>query len=320
MSAREVARKICKKILQLCLDFFRKFLHFPAVASITIRHTENLKSNVSIRSILLDSKMTLSNCLILDPVCEGQDIGTVPSYLRPLIAHDAAIILTKLVVREGTFVWRDFQETMKKILKDKGRHFTLSQLIVKIITAESVHEFQPESIENSDDSLSKYRRKSEDRILFHDIVETLSYTDISKEKNRSSGTWTIPELRNMRIRKTAFLADYKNNPTSRFSCNEDNQCEKKIPKSATNLSGISVFSCGEKDCPCGNIVYAMIFNDQGESPKIFFNFIREKFKIPPLVIMYDNVCHLKSYCMARDPLFFRFCMFLFDRLHECNHK
>lgn len=40
----------------------------------------------------------------------------------------------------------------------------------------------------------------------------------------------------------------------------------------------------------------------------------------PSVIIYDNACNLHSYCMNRDPIFFKKTRFLVDRLHWRNHR
>ena len=39
----------------------------------------------------------------------------------------------------------------------------------------------------------------------------------------------------------------------------------------------------------------------------------------PRVIVYDNACNLHTYCLNRDPVFFKHSRFLIDRLHWRDH-
>ena len=41
--------------------------------------------------------------------------------------------------------------------------------------------------------------------------------------------------------------------------------------------------------------------------------------VAPDCIIYDNSCNLQSYCLNRDPGFFKNTMFLVDRFHWKNH-
>ena len=42
--------------------------------------------------------------------------------------------------------------------------------------------------------------------------------------------------------------------------------------------------------------------------------------LAPRVIIYGNACNLHSYCLNRDPDYFRETVFLVDRFHWKNHK
>jgi hypothetical protein len=44
------------------------------------------------------------------------------------------------------------------------------------------------------------------------------------------------------------------------------------------------------------------------------------FILAPKIIVYDNACNLHSYCLNRDPLFFKETKFLVDRFHWKNHR
>ena len=39
----------------------------------------------------------------------------------------------------------------------------------------------------------------------------------------------------------------------------------------------------------------------------------------PSVIIYDNACNLHSYCLNREPVFFKQSLMLVDRFHWPNH-
>lgn len=56
-----------------------------------------------------------------------------------------------------------------------------------------------------------------------------------------------------------------------------------------------------------------------ESPNVPFTIFKTRFSSAPRIIVYDNSCSLHSYCLNRDPLFFKDTMFLVDRLHWNNH-
>lgn len=41
--------------------------------------------------------------------------------------------------------------------------------------------------------------------------------------------------------------------------------------------------------------------------------------VAPKIIVFDNCCNLHSYCLNRDPNFFRNTLFVVDRFHWFNH-
>ena len=49
----------------------------------------------------------------------------------------------------------------------------------------------------------------------------------------------------------------------------------------------------------------------------FFKFFAHV--IAPAMVIYDNACNLLSYCLNREPDFFRTTWFLVDRFHWHNH-
>ena len=57
-----------------------------------------------------------------------------------------------------------------------------------------------------------------------------------------------------------------------------------------------------------------------ESPNHAFTFLRTRFRTAPSTIIYDRACQLHTYCLNRDPAFFKNTTFFVDRFHWPNHK
>ena len=73
-------------------------------------------------------------------------------------------------------------------------------------------------------------------------------------------------------------------------------------------------------CTCKyHCIYAIFLMDKGESCRMPYDAITNRFKIAPLFIFYDNACHLKAYCITRNPIFFFGTTFLIDDFHGKNH-
>jgi hypothetical protein len=277
--------------LKKCLDFFKKFLHFEKISNAFTKQEICKDERVSIRNVLEESNRTLLNCIAFDSktvIENGDGLGILPSFLCPLLAHEAAIIGGMFVCNTDKWILRRRNEQMSHLIKEIPlRAFSLYDLIMKIINEESAYEF-PESNSISDNLLFEYRKISMDRQLFIEILQSLDTTPVTREKDTRSGTWTIAELRQIRQRKTIFLADAKSTYTSvyakQFECTDDSQCKKKVPQNPRNTSGIFIISCGDALCPCGNIVLAYYFMDHGESHVFFFNFIRERLPKKPKFI------------------------------------
>ena len=56
-----------------------------------------------------------------------------------------------------------------------------------------------------------------------------------------------------------------------------------------------------------------------ESVEHVYNILLTRFKILPLVIIYDNGCNLWEYIFNRSPEYFCKSMVLCDAFHWCNH-
>ena len=57
-----------------------------------------------------------------------------------------------------------------------------------------------------------------------------------------------------------------------------------------------------------------------ESPRIAFELLMTYFTTMPKIIIYDNACHLMTYCLKREPARFKNTKFLIDRFHSSGHK
>jgi len=73
-------------------------------------------------------------------------------------------------------------------------------------------------------------------------------------------------------------------------------------------------------CGCSaRKLLATCMMDAGESVQYVFMMVRDRFKIPPSLIIYDNACHLAIYCLSKELYYFWSVKFLVDRFHSSNH-
>ena len=71
-------------------------------------------------------------------------------------------------------------------------------------------------------------------------------------------------------------------------------------------------------CPHG-ICYGFEVMQSCESPMHPFSIFRQRFRVAPHVIIYDNACKLHQYCLNREPQFFSNTLFAVDRFHWRGH-
>ena len=93
----------------------------------------------------------------------------------------------------------------------------------------------------------------------------------------------------------------------------DDCCNKEERWHNTLLPGIFVVMCVHGVC------YGVTVMRRHESPRTLFDFIFNRFAIPPVMIIYDNACHFQKYAMAREPGYFSQCSARIDRLHQPGH-
>ena len=92
------------------------------------------------------------------------------------------------------------------------------------------------------------------------------------------------------------------------------QRNKRISGANPTLSpGIFTLHCQHGVC------YGFSVVSNCESPKHHFEIFRQRFRIAPKVIIYDNACKLHQYCLLREPAFFKDTLFLVDRFHWKGH-
>ncbi|CAG2234981.1 unnamed protein product [Mytilus edulis] len=91
------------------------------------------------------------------------------------------------------------------------------------------------------------------------------------------------------------------------------ECKKEATRHPTLLPGIFTAFCKHGIC------YGFQIMECNESPNVPFTFLRTRFKKAPTTVIYDNACNLHSYCLNRDPDFFKDTLFVVDNLHWGNH-
>ena len=95
----------------------------------------------------------------------------------------------------------------------------------------------------------------------------------------------------------------------------DPQLCNKYPKKHKTLSpGIFSIYCNH------GILYGLHLMESHESPRIAFELLMTYFTTMPKIIIYDNACHLMTYCLKREPARFKNTKFLIDRFHSSGHK
>ena len=100
----------------------------------------------------------------------------------------------------------------------------------------------------------------------------------------------------------------------RRSSTSSDHCRKTFPSHGVLLPGI--LTCL---CPHGK-VYGATLMEQAESPRHVFETLLLHLPKAPDNIVYDFACQLQTYCLNREPRFFRKSRFLVDRFHEKNHS
>ena len=90
-------------------------------------------------------------------------------------------------------------------------------------------------------------------------------------------------------------------------------CRKESYGHPTLSPGLFTIFCKHGVC------YGFEAMTSHESPRHPFNIFKTRFHQAPRCIIYDNACQLHTYCLNRDPLFYRGTVFCVDRFHWKCH-
>ena len=141
----------------------------------------------------------------------------------------------------------------------------------------------------------------------HTTCQTIALVDEFR------GSWFHPGLTRMTTTNKVYAADLKSDSALYEIPGRAGVCVKLFPTTKSHSPGIISMFC-EHGFPVG-----FWFLQSAESPSHIFHIIMERWGVAPSLIVYDNICHLHKYCMAREPGFFRNTLMLVDRLHGPNH-
>jgi len=98
---------------------------------------------------------------------------------------------------------------------------------------------------------------------------------------------------------------------------EQHGCDKDFVKGkpgSKTSGGLMTFCCEHGIC----YGFHIIFLHEGRND--IFTMFMERFKVPPLLCVYDFGCKLQEYALNRDPEFWALTRFTIDRYHEWNHS
>jgi hypothetical protein len=92
-------------------------------------------------------------------------------------------------------------------------------------------------------------------------------------------------------------------------------CSKAYNEGGRCSQGVILVYCVEHSNCIGFIV-----QNQPESPRVVYELLLSRFRVPPKIVMYDNGCNLHEYVLNRAPVFFKDTYFLVDGFHANSHK
>jgi len=156
------------------------------------------------------------------------------------------------------------------------------------------------------------------------ILDTRSQIEITLKEDAKNGCAAAPHLQRKRVVKPIYNLNCRPKKSNgggggaaagHDSDTKGEMCEKDFPVGKVWTPGLFLLVCL---CPKPSI-YAILVMHSPESPKMFFDLIRDRFPVAPKVIVYDFACRLHTYCFRRDPMYFWLVLFLIDRFHTENH-
>lgn len=121
-----------------------------------------------------------------------------------------------------------------------------------------------------------------------------------------TGCW-LPHHPLQRKVAAKYLADSHND--------SDSCCKKFSAEKGKNMPGLLlVFCLDHQKC----IGFMLLQNK--ESPRTVMELLFSRWAVCPKEVHYDNGCNTHTFCMYREPYFFRDCRFFIDKFHVASHS
>jgi hypothetical protein len=254
----------------------------------TLQPDISLDSTLTVTDFL--NKVLPAMAIHLRNECHDQ---TLSSKVRPIFAHLASKSYA-LWTTELTFVF-----------EAEGLTGTFNRIIPAYLklTLDSI----ATAAVDKPDSSPEY-------ILLCEVIEGFQRCSTTPNEEANSAFFALPPQR-MRLRRKYEYSNDSGSGSNADAATHGNMCRKEFPKSRYFTPGLFIVTCA-----CSNkTVLICVFMDSGESPRILFNLILNRWEIAPRMIIYDNACHLAHYAMTRAWNHFFNTTFLIDRFHEGNH-
>ncbi|KAG9397868.1 hypothetical protein AC1031_016523 [Aphanomyces cochlioides] len=141
--------------------------------------------------------------------------------------------------------------------------------------------------------------------------------DLPLEERDNIGTHGMEYIADELLDEWFPSAPYRRHLAPYNEVHEDDDviCTKHSPGSKLKMPGTFLFCC-----PHGICLGFADMHDY-ESPKHPFSILYRRLSDSrrKRIIIMDNACNLQTYCMRREPWFFRNVWFVVDRFHFCNH-
>lgn len=136
-----------------------------------------------------------------------------------------------------------------------------------------------------------------------EIAAAEELVPVSLEEDAAQGVWAAPCFR---WQRRGAIVPPPGAPLPAL-------CTKASPTVKGFTPGLFVISC-----PHGYVYYLKLLR-RGESPQVYYEFLRDRCRNAPRRVCYDNGCNLDCYVAARSPELTARMVVLIDRLHARNH-
>ncbi len=131
------------------------------------------------------------------------------------------------------------------------------------------------------------------KLLLRELLEGDDRISITLQEDAESGYFcAVPDLRNRLKRIDEYSIDSLLHTNADKAARDEYEqpqglygnCKKSYPSNKTWTPGMFILTC----CCSRKTVLAFCMMDCAESPRTFFSMIRNRFKIAPTLIFYDN--------------------------------